>query len=102
MTAGFELSDFPRIQIAKRGAQHELPDESFAPAMELTAYAPLCQRQRGRDGQVGSATGGDIRAAGGIVKPTPTASWPNHCSVSGLTAGALSELFTPTVANPCR
>jgi RHS repeat-associated protein len=55
-----------------------------------------------KNGQVGSATAGDVRRAGGTVDPTPTANWPNHCSISGLSASALSELFTPTVNNPCR
>jgi hypothetical protein len=34
-----------------------------------------------KNGQVGSASAGDVRRAGGTVDPTPTANWPNHCSI---------------------
>ncbi len=48
-----------------------------------------------RNGQVGVATVGDIRAAGGKVVPDG----PSHCSVSGCTAETLSRIFKPTIPN---
>jgi len=53
-----------------------------------------------KNNQVGSTTAGDIRAAGGTIKPDGTPQNPNHATVNGLTAKQLENLFTPTVKNP--
>jgi RHS repeat-associated protein len=50
--------------------------------------------------QVGVTTVGDIRAAGGYVRPDPTPNNPSHCLIGGCSAQQFSELFTPTVKNP--
>ncbi|HAP74486.1 MAG TPA: hypothetical protein DCR14_00195 [Acidimicrobiaceae bacterium] len=34
-----------------------------------------------KNGQVGSATAGEVRAAGGTVTSTPSGPWANHCSI---------------------
>lgn len=52
--------------------------------------------------QIGVSTAGDVRAAGGSVVRNPLPGNPGHCLVGGLTAETLSELFTPTIKNPCR
>jgi hypothetical protein len=52
--------------------------------------------------QVGIATAGAIRAAGGDVVPAPTRSNPNHAILSGLTPEEASRLFRPTIPNPGR
>lgn len=49
--------------------------------------------------QVGVATVGNIRTAGGNVIPRPTASNPDHCELYGITAKKAEELFTPTQKN---
>jgi hypothetical protein len=54
------------------------------------------------NGQVGVTTVGQVRAAGGEVIASPTRSNALHCTLSGITAEVASELFTPTVRNPCR
>lgn len=50
--------------------------------------------------QVGVSTVGEVRAAGGVLIPKPTAFNPFHHELSGLTADKLEQLFTPTVRNP--
>jgi hypothetical protein len=52
-------------------------------------------------GQVGVATVGRVRAAGGDVIRTSGRS-PNHATLVGLTPGTTSALLTPTVPNPAR
>lgn len=52
------------------------------------------------NGQIGTTTVGEVRAAGGDVIPSPTANNPNHCTLCGITAKKAEELFTPTVKNP--
>jgi hypothetical protein len=50
--------------------------------------------------QVGVATVGKVRAAGGDVVPSGTKKNPNHATLSGLTPEQASELFQPTIKNP--
>jgi hypothetical protein len=52
-------------------------------------------------GQVGVATVGEVRVAGGDVIPTPGRS-PNHATMTGLSPEKASELLTPTIDNPAR
>jgi hypothetical protein len=52
------------------------------------------------NGQVGVTTVGQVRQAGGTVKPTPTTKNPDHCTMCGLSPQDASRLFTPTVPNP--
>lgn len=54
------------------------------------------------NGQVGTTTVGEIRAAGGDVTPSPTANNPNHCTMCGITAEKAEELFNPTIKNPSK
>jgi hypothetical protein len=55
-----------------------------------------------KNNQIGVTTVGDIRAAGGSVKPDPIPGNPYHCLVSGISAAALSGLLQPPIANPCK
>ena len=50
--------------------------------------------------QVGVTTVGDIKAAGGYVKPDPTPGNPFHCLIGGCSPEQFSNLFTPTIKNP--
>jgi hypothetical protein len=50
--------------------------------------------------RVGVTTVGDIRAAGGAVKPAPNSRNADHCVMSGLTAEQAENLFTPIHRNP--
>ena len=52
-------------------------------------------------GQVGVASVGRVRAAGGEVSRTSGRN-PNHATLTGLTAEQISSLLTPTVPNPAR
>lgn len=54
------------------------------------------------NGQVGTTTVGEIRAAGGDVIPSPTANNPNHCTMCNISPQKAEELFTPTIKNPSR
>jgi hypothetical protein len=69
---------------------------------ELTAANP----QTGYPGvphhQVGIATAGAVRSAGGDVVPAPTLANPHHAVLSGLTPEQASQLFRPTMKNPNR
>jgi RHS repeat-associated protein len=51
--------------------------------------------------QIGETTVGAVRRAGGVVRRDPSPGNFNHCLIGGLSAGALSSLFTPTEPNPC-
>jgi hypothetical protein len=51
--------------------------------------------------QIGVSTASEVRGAGGTVVRAPTSRSPGHCLIGGLTTEAMSELFTPTVKNPC-
>ena len=50
--------------------------------------------------QVGVTTVGDIKAAGGYVRPDPTPGNPFHCLIGGCSPEQFSNLFTPTIKNP--
>jgi hypothetical protein len=52
--------------------------------------------------RIGVTTVGEVRQAGGDVKPTPTRGNPNHATLSGLTPDQASHLFQPTRINPSR
>lgn len=60
---------------------------------ELTATIP--------HGQIGVATVGEVRQAGGDVVRTSGRS-PYHATLTGLTSEQVSELLTPTIVNPAR
>lgn len=51
--------------------------------------------------QTGVSSVGDVRAAGGYLRPDPLEGNPGHCLVGGISAEVFSGLFTPTIANPC-
>ena len=51
--------------------------------------------------QIGVSTAGQVRDAGGTVVRAPTPGNPGHCLIGGLSAEAMSGLFTPTIKNPC-
>ena len=51
--------------------------------------------------QIGVSIVGIVRAAGGTVLSDPTRGNAGHCLIGGLTAEAMSGLFTPTMKNPC-
>ena len=59
---------------------------------ELTATIP--------NKQVGVTTVGQIRNAGGDVKPSGNGKNPNHCDMCGITPQQAEKLFTPTIKNP--
>ncbi len=61
---------------------------------ELTVTIP--------NNQVGVTTVGDIRLAGGNVKPWPLSDNPFHALLSGLLPSIAEKLFTPTIQNPNR
>jgi hypothetical protein len=50
--------------------------------------------------QIGVTTVSKIEAAGGTIKPTPTARNPYHSDLGGISAEKAHELFTPTRRNP--
>ncbi len=75
------------------------PDLSLG---ELTAPDPKTGYPGIPHNQVGVATVGEVRRAGGEVEPAPTRGNPNHATLSGLTADQASELFLPTRLNPTR
>ena len=52
------------------------------------------------NGQIGVATLGRIREAGGEVDPDPSPGNPYHCLLRGVDADTASRLFTPTMPNP--
>lgn len=52
-------------------------------------------------GQIGVTTAGEIRRYGGDVVRTSGRS-PYHATLTGLTPGQASQLFTPTIPNPAR
>jgi RHS repeat-associated protein len=55
-----------------------------------------------KNSQVGVTTAGEVRNAGGEVKPSPTLNNPNHCTMCGVTAEKASSLMKviPNPANP--
>lgn len=50
--------------------------------------------------QVGVTTVGDVRKAGGYVRPDLLPDNPFHCLLGGCTPQQFSDLFTPTTRNP--
>jgi hypothetical protein len=71
-------------------------------SVESAAGATVEQLAAGAPhGQIGVATVGRVRAAGGDVIPTSGQS-PNHATLTGLDAGRISQLLTPTQRNPNR
>ena len=70
-------------------------------SVNSAANKPLEELTKGiPHGKVGTTTVGDVRAAGGNVVPSPTASNPNHATLSGITAEKAEALMTPAVSNP--
>jgi len=69
---------------------------------ELTAPDPSTGYPGIPHTQVGVATVGAVRAAGGDVIPTPGRRNPRHATLTGLTADQAAALFRPTVLNPNR
>jgi hypothetical protein len=69
---------------------------------ELTAPNPQTGYPGIPHNQVGVATVGAVRAAGGDVVPSPTRSNPYHATLNGLAPEQASELFRPTVNNPSK
>ena len=53
-------------------------------------------------GQIGVTTVGKIRAAGGDVISSKSRTNPYHATLQGLTPEKASELFRPTIPNPCK
>ena len=51
--------------------------------------------------QIGVSTAGQVRDAGETVVRVPTPGNPGYCLIGGLSAEAMSGLFTPTIKNPC-
>jgi hypothetical protein len=51
--------------------------------------------------QIGVSTVGEVRGAGGTVVRAPTPNNPGHFLIGGLSADAMSGLFTPTNKNLC-
>ena len=70
------------------------------PVQELTAPNPHTGYPGIPHNQVGVATMGAIRAAGGDVVPSPTRTNPYHATLRGLTPEQASQLFRPTMKNP--
>lgn len=69
---------------------------------DLTAANPQTGYPGILNNQIGVTTAGAVREAGGDVLPSPKRTNPLHATLSGLTPGQASELFTPTLPNPNR
>jgi hypothetical protein len=69
---------------------------------ELTAANPQTGYPGIPNKQVGVATVGAIRSAGGEVAASPTKTNTHHATLSGLTPEQASGLFRPTILNPSR
>ena len=100
-------SSFVQGSGVKAGAGGTLDDLSVNSSAglslaELTAPDPVSGYPGIPHRQVGVTTVGEVRRAGGDVRPSPTRGNPNHATLGGLTPEDASRLFLPTRPNPRR